>query len=89
MASITKASAAQRLARTIASDILLYNREKVDEGLKNDDLFDRLEAEIAEGHKLFEERVDGELRGNHNFVERALVDVLIHRAAPTVENDLF
>ena len=35
---ITQPSAAMRLARTIASDILLYNREAVLEGLKNDDL---------------------------------------------------
>ena len=89
MASITKPSAAQRLARTIASDILLYNTEKVTEGLKNDDIFERLEQEIAEGHKLFEQRVDAELRDKHNFIDRALVDVLINRAASTVETTLW
>ena len=33
MKNISKPSAAQRLARTIASDILLYNKEKVADGI--------------------------------------------------------
>lgn len=78
---ITQPSAAMRLARTIASDILLYNREAVLEGLKNDDLFERIAEQIAEGHRHFNERTDSEIRAQHNFLERALVDVLIHRNA--------
>lgn len=81
MKNITKPSAAQRLARTIASDILLYNKEKVAEGIKNDNLFDVLADEIAEGHKHFGDRVDTALTEQYNFVERAIVDVLIHRNA--------
>ncbi len=81
MKNITKASAAQRLARTIASDILLYNKEKVADGIKNDNLFDVLTDEIAEGHKHFGDRVDKSLIEKYNFVERAIVDVLIHRNA--------
>ena len=80
---ITTPEAAMRLARTIASDILLYNRDEVDEGLKNDDLFERLKDQIAEGHRHFNERTSEELRSTHNFLERALVDVLIHRAGET------
>ena len=81
MQTITSANGALRLARTIASDILLYNKDKIPEGLKNDNLFDLLADEIAEGHKHFGERVDAGLREKHNFLERALVDVLIHRSA--------
>jgi hypothetical protein len=73
--------AAQRLARTIASDILLYNREKVIEGLRNDTLFDVLAEEIREGRGLFEERVSAEICARHNLLDRALVDVLIHSQA--------
>jgi len=79
--NITKPSAAQRLARTIASDILLYNKEKVADGIKNDNLFDVLADEIAEGHKHFGDRADKTLTDKYNFVERAIVDVLIHRNA--------
>jgi len=70
-----------RLARTIASDILLYNRGLVAEGLKQDDLFERLAEQIAEGHRHFNERTDDSVRAQHNFLERALVDVLIHRSS--------
>jgi len=78
---ITKPSAAQRLARTIASDILLYNKEKVADGIKNDTLFDVLKDEIEEGLKHFADRVDPALAEKYNFVDRAIVDVLIHRNA--------
>lgn len=81
MKNITRPNAAQRLARTIASDILLYNKEKVADGIKNDNLFEALADEIAEGHKHFGDRVDKSLTDQHNFVERAIVDVLIHRNA--------
>ena len=69
--------AAQRLARTIASDVMLYHREKVIEGLQCDDLFERLEEELKEARELYEERVSAALRAQHNLLERALVDVLI------------
>ena len=78
---ITRGSAAMRLARTIASDILVYNRDKVVAGLAADDLFERLADEIKEGHAHFESRVSPELLSQHNFVERALVDVLLYRAS--------
>ena len=69
--------AAQRLARTIASDMMLYHREKVIEGLKQDNLFEALADELAEGQALYEERVSAELRARYNLLERAVVDVLI------------
>lgn len=81
MSTITTPEAALRLARTIASDILLYNKEKIGKGLENDDLFEVLAEDIAEGRKLYESRVAPELREQHNFLERALVDVLIKSCA--------
>ena len=72
---------ANRLARTIASDIRLYNRAVIAEGLEHDDLFIRLDAQIKEAHAHFDARVDPALRAENNFVERALVDVLIQRSA--------
>lgn len=81
MKTITRPNAAQRLARTIASDILLYNKEKVAEGIRDDNLFAVLSDDIQEAHKHFGERVDPKLLEQYNFVDRALVDVLIHRSA--------
>ena len=79
--TITTESAAMRLARTIASDILLYNREKVLEGLKNDDLFPRLSEELDEGQRHFIERTTPEIRETLNYVERAFVDLIAQRFA--------
>lgn len=77
----TSLKSAHRLARTIASDIMLYNREKVLEGLSKDTLFEILEFEIEEGRELYESRVSAEIRAEHNLLERALVDVLIQAQA--------
>lgn len=81
MSTIDKPDGALRLARTIASDILLYNKEKIANGLKNDDLFEVLDSEITEGRALYESRVVPEIRAQHNFLERALVDVMIKSSA--------
>ena len=72
---------AQRLARTIASDLLLYNKEKVIEGLKRDNLFELLDMELREGRDLYQSRVSAEIQQEYRFLERALVDVLIFSQA--------
>ncbi len=68
---------AKRLARTILSDILLYNQAKVKEGIEQDSLFEVLTEELAEGRKYYESMVDEELRNSTNFFNEAVVDVLI------------
>lgn len=67
---------ARRLARAIVSDILLYNPEKIEEGIKNDSLFESLEDELEEGRELYKSRVAPEITDNHNFFDLAVVDVL-------------
>jgi hypothetical protein len=78
---ITTPDAAFRLARTIASDILLYNKDKIAEGIKNDTLFDVLRDEIHEGRGLYESRVSPDIREKYNLLDRALVDVLVKASA--------
>ncbi len=68
---------AKRLARTILSDILLYNQAKVKEGIEKDNLFEILTEELAEGKKYYESMVDAEVRQSTNFFNEAVVDVLI------------
>lgn len=80
MALITSPEAAARLARTILSDIAIYNKEKVKEGLKNDNLFDVLEKELKEGEDLYKSRVDPTLLKKTNFFNKAIVDILIKRS---------
>lgn len=76
MALIETEEAARRLARAIASDLSLYNEEKVTEGIKNDNLFDAVTEEIEEGRALFKSRVTPELF-QKNFYDRAIIDILV------------
>lgn len=66
-----------RLARTIASDISLYNEEKIVRGLSEDKLFTELADEIEEGRELYRARVSQELYERTNFFDRAVVDIII------------
>jgi hypothetical protein len=76
MPLIETEEAARRLARAIASDVSLYNEEKIVRGIENDTLFDELGDEIEEGRALYKSRVSPDLY-NRNFYDRALVDILI------------
>ena len=68
--------AARRLARAIASDLSLYNEEKIIQGVKDDNLFDVLAEEVEEGRALFKNRVSPQLYAK-NFYDRALIDILV------------
>jgi len=77
MRLITTNDEAKRLARTILSDILLYNQAKVKEGIERDSLFEVLADELAEGRKYYESMVEPTLRGDTNFFNEAVIDVLL------------
>ncbi len=57
MPLIETEEAARRLARAIASDLSLYNEDKIVGGIQNDNLFDSLAEEIEEGRALYKRRV--------------------------------
>jgi hypothetical protein len=76
MPLIETEEAARRLARAIASDLSLYNEDKIVNGITNDNLFESLAEEIEEGRALYKRRVSPELYPR-NFYDRALVDILI------------
>ncbi|MFT3921427.1 MAG: hypothetical protein QM778_02710 [Myxococcales bacterium] len=76
MALIETEEAARRLARAIASDLSLYNEEKIMEGIQNDNLFSVLAEELEEGRALFKSRVSPELFAK-NFYDRAVIDILV------------
>ena len=77
MRLITTNDEAKRLARTILSDILLYNQAKVKEGIERDSLFEVLADELAEGRKYYESMVEPTLRSGTNFFNEAVIDVLL------------
>jgi len=76
MPLIETEEAARRLARAIASDLSLYNEDKIVAGIRNDDLFTALAEEVEEGRALYKRRVSPELYPR-NFYDRALVDILV------------
>lgn len=76
MALIESEKDARRLARAIASDLSLYNEDKIVEGIKNDNLFETIAEEIEEGRAHYKSRVSPALY-EKNFFDRALVDILV------------
>ena len=80
MKKVDRDDQAVNLARSIASDILIYHRETVLEGLRNDDLYQRLSDHLAEGRQLYTDRVSSEIKLQRNHFTRAIVDVLIRKA---------
>ena len=69
-----------RLARAIVSDIALYNPEKVQEGIKNDSVFEVLAEDLEEGRVHFYGRVSPDLPDRAHLYDRAIVDVMIKQA---------
>lgn len=79
MKLINSPEAAARLARTIISDIALYNREKILSGIKHDNIFDLLEKELKEGLDLYRSRLAPDMDAANSYYNRSIVDILIKR----------
>ena len=79
MSTIDNPDLAKRLARAILSDVAMYNPEKVENGIKNDNIFDVLKEELEEGRQHFFSRVSPDLIPD-SIYDIAVVDVLIKRA---------
>ncbi len=88
MRSIKTPDEARRLARTILSDIVLYNQAKVKEGIEKDTLFEVLTEELAEGKKYYESMVDETVRDATNYFNEAVVDVLIKQGGK-IKSDIW
>jgi hypothetical protein len=80
---IEDAEKARRLARTIVSDIALYNREEIRKGIKDDNVFELLAVELERGNKLYLSRVSPEIQKQKNFYNQAIVDILIKQYGNT------
>ena len=76
---------ARRLARIIVSDIALYNEERVAEGIRTGNFYQILEAEVAEGRRLFAERISEDIRGKQDLLQEAF-DAFIERRKNEVQN---
>jgi spore germination protein GerM len=68
---------ANRKARAIASDISLYNEQKIVRGIEQDNLFEAIKDELEEGREHYKSQVSKEIFTKTNFFDRAIVDVII------------
>lgn len=72
---------AERLARIVVSDIVLYNAERFERAAREDDVLEALAGELAEARQLFRQRVPAQLREGRDFVAEELLRVARSRAA--------
>lgn len=66
---------AERLARIIVSDIVLYNEEKFASAVQAGDVSEAMASELDEGRGLFERRIDAQVRGKTDFLMEELMRV--------------
>ncbi|OIP64617.1 MAG: hypothetical protein CO150_00935 [Nitrospirae bacterium CG_4_9_14_3_um_filter_53_35] len=85
---ITDHNKAKRLARTILSDIALYNKSKIEKGIKNDNLFDLLKEDLDKGLELYRSRVAPEITDHTNYYNHAVVDILVRKGG-NIESDIW
>ena len=74
-----KVERAKRLARTIMSDIYLYNSAKADESIRNNNFYFVFAAEIKEGLKLYENRIPQEVRAQGDFFREAIENFIANK----------
>jgi hypothetical protein len=79
---MAKSDKAHRLARTIVADFFLYNQDKIDRGLLNDDFFELLKGEIEDSVAFFKEHAKGE---NMTIFWDTLFNRLMQREAKLIE----
>lgn len=80
---------AARLARAIASDICLYNEERIDRAILNDTLFSEIKEDIEKGREIYRQRVSGDIDAAYNFYERALVDIIFKLRGEQVDSPIW
>jgi CheY-like chemotaxis protein len=74
-ASSPEAEKAQRLARIIVSDVILYNAQKFEAAVRAGNVVDALSSELEEGYSLFAQRVDPRQFDPREHLQRELVRV--------------
>ncbi len=67
---------AERLARIVVSDIVLYDPERFDRAAQVGRLMEALAAELREGRALLERRIDSRVLGERDFLADELARVI-------------
>jgi predicted Zn finger-like uncharacterized protein len=66
---------AERLARIIVSDVVLYNEEKLDAAIRAGNVIESFESEMQEGRGHFAQRIDARVRELRDFLAEELLRV--------------
>ncbi|HEY8154069.1 MAG TPA: hypothetical protein VII72_08080 [Myxococcota bacterium] len=66
---------AERLARIIVSDVVLYNEEKLDAAIRAGNVSESFESEMQEGRGHFAQRIDARVREARDFLGDELLRV--------------
>jgi CheY-like chemotaxis protein len=64
---------AERLARIVVSDIVLYNEERFAAAARAGNVVEAMAADLAEGRHLFEERIDPRVRAERDHLTDELL----------------
>jgi hypothetical protein len=67
---------AERLARIVVSDIVLYNEQRFAAAARGGNVLEAMAGDLAEGRQLFEERIDARVRAERDHLR----DELLRRA---------
>jgi predicted Zn finger-like uncharacterized protein len=71
---------AERLARIIVSDIVLYNEEKFAAALRAGNVLEALSPDLEEGRGLFRDRIDERVRAEKDYLAEELLRVARSRS---------
>jgi hypothetical protein len=67
---------ARRFARLLVSEIKLYNEAKVEQGRRNNDIYERLKEDIDRSRQMYDERIGDDVRKVSNYFYDELVRIL-------------
>ncbi len=67
---------AKRLARSLAKDLLLYHKDKIEQGLRDGNLKQLLGEEIKKSWDFYKKNVDPEVLQTTNYFKDALNDII-------------
>jgi len=73
---------AERLARIVVSDIVLYSKEKFEAAVAAGNVLEAMQPEIAEGRSLFTARVDPSIQEMRDFLIEELLRVAEAKGKP-------
>ena len=78
---------ARRFARLLVSEIKLYNEQKVADGRRNNDLYDRLKEDIDRSRQMYEKRVSPAVAAKFDYFYDELVNTLAEGSAARLGSD--